>query len=133
MLRWVGIGVLFVLLCAEVLARGPLELKLPPTILSNAEKVQKDTAPYLAFLHWVALQVPRGVTLAVRTPDSLSYFIAIGQLPDQTVWPATGVGGPLAAGAEDVDWVACYFSNLDDARYERVATYANGSLHRRRR
>jgi hypothetical protein len=131
MLRWIGIGILFVLLCAEVLARGPLELKVPQTIVSNASTVLKISEPYLVFLHGVAARVPRGATLAIRTPNPLWYFVAIGQLPEQTVLPATAERGPLDG--PETEWVACYFANLDDPRYERVESSMNGSLHRRRR
>jgi hypothetical protein len=134
MARWIGVLVLFVLLCAEIAAHGPLTLKPPATILSNAAKVQRETEPFLLFLHWVAPRVPAGATLAIRTPNDLHYFVALGQLPEQVVVPATGVGGPLAAeaAAPAPEWVACYFANLDDPGYHRVATYEpNGSLYRR--
>src|SRR6478736_8655787 len=42
MARWIGVLVLFVLLCAEVAAHGPLTLRPPATILSNAAKVQRE-------------------------------------------------------------------------------------------
>ena len=134
MARWIGVLVLFVLLCAEVVAHGPLRLEQPATILSNAARVQKETEPYVVFLHWVAPRVPPGAKLAVRTPNDLWYFVALGQLPDQVVVPATGERGPLAGDPGDVEWVACYFANLDDPHYRRVATYEpNGSLYRRLR
>lgn len=99
-------------------------------MLSNAMPTQKDTEPFLLFLHWAAERVPRGATVAVRTPDALWFFVAVGQLPDQEVWPATGEGGPLSGAP--AEWVACYFANLDDPRYRRVETYdPNGSLFRR--
>ena len=142
MARWIGVLVLFVLLCAEVAARGPLTLRPPATVLSNAAKVQRETEPFVLFLHWVASRVPAGATLAIRTPNDLHYFVALGQLPEQVVVPASGLGGPLVAdagaragaeaGAHKPDWVACYFANLDDPEYHRVATYEpNGSLYRR--
>jgi hypothetical protein len=132
MARWIGVLVLFVLLCAEVAARGPLTLRPPATILSNAAKVQRETEPFVLFLRWVAPRVPAGGTLAIRTPNALHYFVALGQLPDQVVVPAAGERGPLTADDGEPDWVACYFANLDDPRYHRVATYEpNGSLYRR--
>ncbi|HEY2798384.1 MAG TPA: hypothetical protein VGK26_10895 [Thermoanaerobaculia bacterium] len=134
MLRWIGVAVLFVLLCAEVAAHGPLRLEAPRTILSNAARVQKETEPYFLFLRWVAPRVPPGARLAIRTPAYLWYFVALGQLPDQIVVPATGERGPLSPDAGDADWVACYFANLDDPRYRRVASYVpNGSLYQRLR
>jgi hypothetical protein len=137
MTRWIGVLILFVLLCAEIVAHGPLTLRPPATILSNAARVQKETEPYLLFLGWVAPRVPSGSKLAIRTPDALWYFIALGQLPDQVVVPATGERGPLGADADaggDAEWVACYFANLDDPRFRRVESYVpNGSLYRRLR
>ena len=133
MARWIGVLVLFVLLCAEVVAHGPLALKPPATILSNAAPSLKNTEPFLLFLRWVAPRVPPGARVAIRTPDELWYFVGLGQLPEQVVLPATGERGPLSAEAEGAEWVACYFANLDDPRFARVATYVpNGSLYRRR-
>src|SRR5690242_14449167 len=75
MARWIGVLLLFVLLCAEVAAHGPLTLSPPATILSNAAKVQRETEPFVLFLHWVAEEEDRKSTRLNSSHMSISYAV----------------------------------------------------------
>src|SRR2546422_11556070 len=133
MLRWACAAALFALLCLQVVLRGPLTFRAPATILSNSLPPQKDSEPYLFFLRDIRSRVPRGATVAVLTPEGPNigpiYLIAVGQLPEQNVWPVVTWGS--RASPVHAEWVACFFTNLEDPLYRRVDLLPNGALFRR--
>lgn len=123
------------LLAAAVLfclSRGPLTLRPPATVLSNAHWVMKGAEPYLLYLKSLSRRIPPDATIVVLSPYSkddaptgTSYLIALGQLPAQRVLPWTVLRDP---GAEPPRYVAVFRRGFSDHRYRLVGQTADDQL-----
>jgi hypothetical protein len=89
-----------------IVSRGPVELTLPATVVSNGPPGQRELEGYLLFLADVRRSVPAGASVAVLRPDpeflwgTFDHRVAIGQLPENDVLPLQAV---LGAGSGCLD------------------------------
>ena len=130
-IRWLCALSLFALLLAEITRRGAF-LRAPATIASNSRLDQPSLDPYLLFLGDASRRIPPGATVAVvpQAPGELaigtSYLLALSQMPDQTILPATSLG---AAGASRPEWVMSFGGAVfDDPRFRLAASVRGGRL-----
>jgi hypothetical protein len=130
-IRWLSALFLFSLLLAEITRRGAF-LRTPATIAANSRLDQPSLDQYLLFLGEARRRIPPGATVAVvpQAPGELaigtSYLLALSQMPDQTILPATSLG---AAGASGPEWVMTFGAAVfDDPRFRFVAAARGGSL-----
>ena len=106
---------------AFCISRGPLTLRYPATVLSNAHPVMKAQEPFLLYLRDLRRRLPPGETVVVLSAQSAtdlpagpSYLLPLGQLPEQVVVPWTVLFEPSASPPR---YVAVFRLGLHDDRY----------------
>ncbi len=127
-----GTGALLAAAVRFCLSRGPLTLRAPASVLSNAHWVMKAAEPYLLYLGSLRERLPEGATVVVLSPYSkddspigTSYLMALGQLPRQRVVPWTVLRDPAAAPPR---YVAVFGRSFHDDRYRLLARTAGDEL-----
>jgi hypothetical protein len=90
--------------------------------------------PYLRFLGELGRRVPRGDRLTViapLAPGELAvgeyYLVALGQLPEVTLFPQTVLDAP---GFPPLEWAASFQVSPNDTRLVAVDSFAGGTLFR---
>ncbi len=114
------------------ISRGPLTLRPPATVLSNAHPVMKADEPFLVYLIGLRARLPRGATVVVLSPYSAtdlpngpSYLLAMGQLPGHRVVPWTVLFDPSA---KPPRFVAAFRRGFHDDRYRLVSSTVEDQL-----
>jgi hypothetical protein len=117
----VGTAILLVAGFLFCLSAGPLTLRYPATVFSNAHSVMKAQEPFLLYLRDLRRRLPPGATVVVLSPQSAadlptgpSYLLPLGQLPEQVVVPWTVLFEPSASPPR---YVAVFRPGLHDDRY----------------
>jgi hypothetical protein len=128
----VGVAALLTAAVRFCVSRGPLTLRAPASVLSNAHSVMQASEPYLLYLVSLRERIPAGATIVALSPDSkddsptgIPYLLALGQLPAQTVVPWTVLRDP---GAEPPRYVAVFRRGFHDDRYRLVSQTADDQL-----
>lgn len=136
--RFVFYGVLLSILGMfiwEIQRSGPLQISMPPTILSYSAPGNRGLAPYLVFLARIRQSLPPQSTVIVETAagygsfPSSDYLIAVGQLPDQRVLPPPEHKIQLGIPA-GIQFIATYHVNISSPRLRLVADLPNGQLYK---
>jgi hypothetical protein len=132
LVRWLGYAVLVGLLAAQIVRRGPLELRAPRTVLSNSHPAQKAHEPYLLFLREVRSIIPRNAAITVIPTDPTDitqYLIALGQLPEQRVLLPPVLGGPQPGTVPGPHFFAAQAADLPSGPYRLIRRLPGGNLY----
>jgi hypothetical protein len=121
-----GIAILLASGIVFCVSRGPLTLRHPATVLSNAHWVMKASEPYFLYLNSLRERIPAGATIVVLSPYSAdempsgtSYLMAVGQLPAQRVVPWDVLRNPAA---DPPRYVGVFRRGFHDDRYRLVSS-----------
>jgi hypothetical protein len=127
-----GIVVLLAGGVAFCISRGPLTLRRPATVVSNAHPVMRADEPFLLYLRALRTRLPGGATVVVLSPHTAndlpagpSYLLALGQLPEHRVVPWTVLRDPSVTPPR---FVAVFRRGFHDDRYRLVSSTAEDQL-----